>query len=51
MLIDTGSAVTIMDEVRKIMNTYKRKLEKVQLSLRSATQHMLQAVGQAKMPI
>ena len=52
MLIDTGSAVTIMhEEVWKIVNTYKQKLEKIQLSLKSATQHMLEVVGQAKMPI
>ena len=52
MLIDTGSAVKIRDEeVWKIVNTYKQKLEKMQLSLRSATQHMLEVVGQTKMPI
>ena len=47
MLIDTSSAVTILDEgVWKIESIYKQKLEKVQLSLRLATQHLLEIVGQ-----
>ena len=49
ILIDSGSAVTIMDE--EIWNLIKKRgeeLGKVPFPLRSATQHTLEVLGQTK---
>jgi hypothetical protein len=52
ILVDTGSAVTIIDEeVWRIINFRKEELHKVPFAIRSVTQHTIEIIGQKKIPI
>ena len=50
-LLDTGSAVTIIDEEIWLQTDNRKQLEKAPFAIRSVTQHTIEVLGQAMMDI